>query len=65
MEENKTIKEGKEKVEVKVGVYDMRAISEMYNLLNKINIIGVEQAEIVSIIAKYLRSPIKEDVIEI
>lgn len=52
----------KTKAEIKVGVYDIRAIQEMYNLLNKIQIVGVEQAEIISTIAKYLCSPIKEDV---
>ena len=52
----------KAKAEIKVGVYDIRAIQEMYNLLNKIQIVGVEQAEIISTIAKYLCSPIKEDV---
>ena len=69
MEKNKVVESNnKEKVEkensaeVKVGVYDIRAIQEMYNLLNKIQIVGVEQAEIISTIAKYLCSPIKEDV---
>ena len=52
----------KTKAEIKIGVYDIRAIQEMYNLLNKIQIVGVEQAEIISTIAKYLCSPIKEDV---
>lgn len=72
MEKNKVVESNnKEKVEkengveVKVGVYDIRAIQEMYSLLNKINVIGVEQAELISMIAKYLCSPIKEDTLQI
>lgn len=62
MEKDSVKKNG---VEVKVGVYDIRAIQEMYSLLNKINVIGVEQAELISMIAKYLCSPIKEDTLQI
>ena len=62
MEKDSVKKNG---VEIKVGVYDMRAVQEMYNLLNKINVIGVEQAELISMIAKYLCSPIKEDTLRI